>query len=67
LELFTQMAARATGEQKGQIIPGEWADFTVVQENPFSVTTEALKTIRPQLTIVGGELRFSSAQHDRPD
>jgi hypothetical protein len=67
LELFTQMAARATGEQKGRIIPGQWADFTVVREHPFSITTEALKTIRPWLTIVGGELRFSSSQYDRPD
>jgi predicted amidohydrolase YtcJ len=67
LELFTQMAARATGEQNGQIIPGQWADFTVVQENPLTVATEAIKTIRPQLTIVGGELCFSSSQCDRPD
>jgi predicted amidohydrolase YtcJ len=67
LELFTQMAARATGEQKGQIIAGKWADFTVVREHPFSIAAEALKVIRPWLTIVGGQLQFSSLQHDRTD
>lgn len=67
LELFTQRAALATGEQKGQIIPGKVADFTVVREHPFSIATEAFKTLRPLLTIVAGELRFSSSQRDCPD
>jgi predicted amidohydrolase YtcJ len=61
LELYTRMAARATGEQKGRIIPGQWADFTVVQENPLTIATQSLKNICPRLTIVGGELCFSAS------
>jgi predicted amidohydrolase YtcJ len=56
LRMFTIDAAYAQFEdhEKGSILPGKRADFTVLSANPVSVPAEAIRAIRVEQTIVEG-------------
>jgi hypothetical protein len=58
--LFTKNIARTTGDEDvlGTIEPGKFADFTVLEEDPFEVLPGRLKDIRIAMTFVAGELVF---------
>jgi predicted amidohydrolase YtcJ len=61
---FTLDAAYASGEEqiKGSITPGKLADFVVLTHDITGGDTdeEVLRTVRPQATVVGGQLVFGT-------
>ncbi|UCD77827.1 MAG: amidohydrolase family protein [Desulfobacterales bacterium] len=61
LKMFTVNAARIGFEEKlkGSIEPGKLADFTVLDDNPFSVKPREVGEINVAMTIVGGNIVFS--------
>jgi predicted amidohydrolase YtcJ len=60
LSIHTQGGAFASFEDKGEIRPGQMADFTIVPSDILGCATAEIKDIRPLATIVGGELVWSS-------
>jgi predicted amidohydrolase YtcJ len=60
LSLFTTNAARIGFEEqeKGTIEAGKVADLVVLGENPLVVDPRALRDIRVEMTIVGGETTY---------
>ena len=60
LYAYTAGSAAATGwaGRKGQVMPGQLADFVLLSQDPLQ--TDDLSTIDVAATIVGGELRYGS-------
>jgi predicted amidohydrolase YtcJ len=63
LALYTQANGWFLGEedQLGTLEPGKYADLIVLSDDYFdeeAVTDEAIRDVRPVLTIVGGEIVF---------
>ncbi|WP_033294669.1 amidohydrolase [Amycolatopsis jejuensis] len=58
LHAYTMGAARAcrTQHQVGSITPGKYADFTVLDADPFEVPTAELAAVPVTATVVGGQL-----------
>jgi hypothetical protein len=58
---YTLAAAYASGEErkKGSIEPGKLADFVVLSDDVFTVALEAIRDIKIDLTILGGDVIFS--------
>lgn len=54
---YTQGPAYAAGWEgrQGALAPGYFADLIVLERDPFECPPEALFTLRPQATMVGGE------------
>lgn len=54
---FTRDAAFAGGDEAlvGSLRPGQWADFLVLDEDPFEVEAAALWKIQPRETWLAGE------------
>lgn len=54
---YTTGAAYAAGQENslGRIAPGFLADLVVLEENPYTIDSDALSTIRPVATMVNGE------------
>jgi predicted amidohydrolase YtcJ len=57
---FTTGAAFAAGmeDRLGQLSPGFYADLIVLNENPFTCSTEFIPEIKPLATMVNGEWVF---------
>ncbi|KPL88450.1 amidohydrolase [Ardenticatena maritima] len=56
LDGFTHGAAVAAGlPHEGRLSVGAFADFIVLEHNPFTTPPENLATVRPLRTFVGGE------------
>ncbi|MFQ5529594.1 MAG: amidohydrolase [Gemmatimonadota bacterium] len=47
-------------DQRGSIVAGKLADFTITAEDPLTVPDELLADTRVVMTIVGGEIVFSA-------
>ncbi|MET3923630.1 amidohydrolase family protein [Arthrobacter sp. UYEF20] len=47
-------------DREGRIVPGHFADFTVLDTNPFLSEAEQLLTNRTRLTVVGGRVAFDA-------
>ncbi len=64
LESYTINCARAVFEehQLGSIAPGKRADLAVLDENLLTVPENELRDVQVELTIVGGQVRFSLPQ-----
>ena len=62
LRMYTLAAAEADGAaaHKGSITPGKLADMALVDADPLTIETEALKHIRPVLTVSGGEVMWEA-------
>ena len=62
LRMYTLAAAEADGAaaHKGSITPGKLADMVLVDADPLTIETEALKHIRPVLTVLGGEVMWEA-------
>jgi predicted amidohydrolase YtcJ len=62
LALYTVNAAYASFEEgiKGSILPGRLADMVVLSDDPTKVPPEAIKGIRVEMTIIGGEVVWES-------
>jgi predicted amidohydrolase YtcJ len=60
LRMYTMLAARSSFDEnlKGTIAPGKLADLTILSADPTSVPTEAIKEIRVEMTIVGGDVIY---------
>lgn len=43
---------------KGRIAPGFLADFTVLDEDIFTIPSDEIKDIKPRMTIIGGEVAY---------
>ena len=61
LRMMTSMAARFSFDEKerGSIETGKLADFVVLNDHFLTVPIERLKSIRPEMTVVGGRVVFS--------
>ena len=61
LKMQTSGSAAANFEEdiKGSVSPGKVADFILLNEDPFSVSTGCLKDIRVVMTVLGGEIVWS--------
>nr|WP_083466070.1 amidohydrolase [Kibdelosporangium sp. MJ126-NF4]CEL12968.1 Exoenzymes regulatory protein AepA precursor [Kibdelosporangium sp. MJ126-NF4] len=46
--------------RKGSLTPGRLADLVVLDQNPLAVPDDALASLTPQLTIVGGRSVYST-------
>lgn len=56
LDGFTHGAAIAAGlPHEGRLTLGAFADFIVLEQNPFTIPPNALAKVRPVRTFVGGE------------
>lgn len=58
--MHTTTAAFAGFEekQKGTLEVGKFADIAVLEEDPFQVSSERIKDLKVQMTIVGGEIKY---------
>ena len=58
LRMITIDAAYTIGEETkiGSITPGKFADFTVLETDPYTVTKNAIKNIKVWGTVVGGKI-----------
>lgn len=61
LEMYTKNAAFASFEEnlKGTISEGKFADFIVLDKDPFKIMPDALKDIKVEKTFLGGKQVFS--------
>ncbi len=59
---YTLGAARAAGRGRdaGTIEPGRFADFTVLDADPFAVAPHEIRDVPVRATIVGGRLRWGA-------
>jgi predicted amidohydrolase YtcJ len=64
LELYTINAARIAFEEhdKGSLEVGKLGDFVVLEEDPFEVEPGLIKDIAIEMTLVGGEIVYQSAE-----
>ena len=60
LDSFTKAGARAAFREDslGQIAPGYFADFVVLEENPFAADPSSLKEIPIRMTFLNGQRVF---------
>lgn len=61
IEMFTINAARAMGIEReaGSLVPGKWADFLVLDRDPFKIPVTQIHTIEPVETWIAGEKVFA--------
>lgn len=62
MDCMTIGGAYASFEEaiKGKIQVGMLADMVVLDQDPFTVHPDALKEIKPMMTIIGGEIRWKT-------
>ncbi|MBF9066695.1 amidohydrolase [Streptacidiphilus fuscans] len=66
LTLYTLGGARLTGEAevKGRLTTGSFADFALLTEDYFDVAEHRIPHIESVLTVVGGKIVHSAAEHE---
>jgi predicted amidohydrolase YtcJ len=64
--MITIDAAYTIGEDTkiGSITPGKFADFTVLESDPYSVAKEAIKDIQVWGTVVNGSIYAATDYRD---
>ncbi|MBN8887650.1 MAG: amidohydrolase [Rudaea sp.] len=64
LDLYTRANTWFSNEQgfKGQIAPGQLADFAVLSDDYFSLPEERIREIVSVLTVVGGKIVYADAE-----
>ena len=62
LRMYTLAAAEAEGSaaDKGSITPGKLADLTLVDADPRAVAPDALRNIKPMLTVLAGKVAWEA-------
>ena len=60
LRMMTSAAARLSFDEtnRGSIETGQFGDFVVLDEDILTCAAERLRSIRPQMTVVGGRIGF---------
>ncbi len=48
---------------KGRIVPGQYADFVILNKDYFSVSDTEIQTIRSVLTVVDGNIVFGGEEY----
>ena len=63
LRMMTSAAARFSFDEKnrGSIEPGKLGDFVILDDHFMTVSAERLRTLRPDMTVVGGRVVFERA------
>ncbi|MGH7133362.1 MAG: amidohydrolase, partial [Phycisphaerales bacterium] len=66
LRLYTVGSAWFSGEEtvKGRIAPGQLADFAILSADYMSVPEEQIKDIQAVLTVLGGQVVYSTRPFD---
>lgn len=64
LQVFTQGSAYFSGEEmlKGQIEPGMYADFAILNQDILTVTESKLLKTQAELTVVDGKVQYAAKQ-----
>ena len=65
LELYTHGSAWFSGEadRKGRLQPGQLADFCILNKDYFQVSSEEIRSIESQLTVVGGKIVWGAGAY----
>ncbi|WP_234407254.1 amidohydrolase [Microterricola viridarii] len=60
ISAYTYGGAYAAGQENkvGRLAPGQFADFIVLEDDPFAAEPESLRDIAVLTTVVGGAVRF---------
>jgi predicted amidohydrolase YtcJ len=63
LRMLTSQAALFTFDEKnrGSLEPGKLADFVVLDDHLLTCPAERLRSIKPDLTVIGGRIAFDRA------
>lgn len=66
LRMLTVAGARLTFDEqrKGPLVPGNFADLAVLSADPTAVPAAALRSVRAEMTIVGGRVVFDHASRE---
>jgi len=66
--MMTSAAARFSFDEKqrGSIEVGKLGDFVVLDDHFLTVPAERLRTIRADVTVVGGRIAFEREREKRP-
>ncbi|MFD0277404.1 amidohydrolase [Kitasatospora sp. NPDC127111] len=69
LEMYTVAGARLTGEEdvKGVLLPGYYADLTVLSDDYFTVPEPEIQHIESLLTVVGGRIVYAAGEFEGLD
>jgi predicted amidohydrolase YtcJ len=61
LRMYTVDAAYSSGEEniKGSIEGGKLADFTILNKDPLLISTNKVKDINIEMTIIDGKVVYS--------
>lgn len=64
LELYTVGSAWFSQEEnvKGRIVPGQYADFALLNKDYFAVEVEEIRTIEAVLTVTGGTIVYGTGE-----
>jgi predicted amidohydrolase YtcJ len=67
LRLYTIGSSWFSSEEgnKGSLVPGQLADFSVLSADYFSVPEEQIKELESVLTVVGGRVVFAAGEFER--
>lgn len=62
LRLFTMGSAYAASEEqeRGSITPGKFADFTVVDRDPYTLEADEWLSLRVQMTVANGKVAWEA-------
>ena len=67
LRMMTSAAARFSFDEKdrGSIEAGKLGDFVVLEDHVLTVPAQRLRTIRADITVVGGQIAFERDKQKR--
>ena len=64
LKMWTQWASRYVMKENdlGSLETGKFADFVVLDKDYFTIPVEQIPTIRPQMTVMDGKIRYLGSE-----
>ncbi|MEO1257148.1 MAG: amidohydrolase [Bacteroidota bacterium] len=69
IRVATQGSAWFTGEEKvkGSLVPGQYADFAVLNDDFFTMDEEAIKRLESVMTVVNGQPVYATGEFKKYD